>query len=121
MNLFFDTYALFEIVKENDNYTPYIKNVGVIITILNLMELHYAILRTVGKEEADKHFNRFLPFVVEISNEIIKEANEFKLLNKKNKLSYVDCIGYKIARDMNVKFLTGDKQFEDFDGVEFVK
>lgn len=73
MNLFFDTYALFEIVKENDNYSPYVKNVGVIITILNLMELHYAILRTVGKEEADRHFNRFLPFIVEIQTKLLKK------------------------------------------------
>ena len=120
MNLFFDTYALFEIIKENKNYACYVKGVGVITTILNLMELHYALLREVGKEEADRHFERLLPFVVDLSNEIIKEANGFKLLNKKRKLSYIDCIGYMIARSMNLKFLTGDKQFEKLEGVEFV-
>jgi len=121
MNFFFDTYALFEIIKENENYSKYVKGVGVITTILNLMELHYALLRTVGKIEANRHFDRLLPFSFEVSNEIIKEANELKFLNKKLKLSYADCIGYVIARSMNIKFLTGDNQFKDFAGVEFVK
>ena len=121
MNLFFDTYALFEIIKKNKNYAPYIKSVGVVTTILNLMELHYALLRTAGKEEADKHFDRLLSFITDISHEVVKEANEFKLLHKKRKLSYVDCIGYVIARNMNVLFLTGDNQFKGLIGVEFVK
>ena len=36
-------------------------------------------------------------------------------------LSYVDCIGYMISRQLGIKFLTGDEQFKDFEGVEFVK
>ena len=120
-NFFFDTYAFIEIIKENEDYKGYNKGVGIVTTILNLIELHYALLRIVGKEEADKHFDRLLQFVIEISGEVIKEANEFKLLNKKRKLSYVDCIGYITARKMNIKFLTGDNQFKGLDSVEFVK
>ena len=52
---------------------------------------------------------------------MIKEANEFRLKNYRRDLSYVDCIGYILARKLNAKFLTGDKQFENFEGVEFVK
>ncbi len=88
-NFFFDTYAFLEIIKENQNYGPYKKDIGVVTTILNLMELHYSLLRTVGKKEADRHFDRLLPFIIKIPEEVIKEANEFKLLNKKRKLSYV--------------------------------
>ena len=36
-------------------------------------------------------------------------------------LSYVDYIGYILAKQRNVKFLTGDKEFENMDNVEFVK
>ena len=120
-NYFFDTYAFIEILKENKNYEPYKKNVGIITTLFNLVELHYALLRTVGKEEADRHFDRLLPFVIQIPHEIIKKANHFKLLNKKKKLSYVDCIGYFLSKRMNIKFLTGDKEFKNLEGVEFVK
>jgi len=120
MDFFFDSYALFEIVHKNKNYSSYLK-VGIVTTKLNVVELHYRLLSLYGEEIADIAFNRFIPFIVEISNEIIKEANAFKLLNKKRNLSYVDCIGYILARSMNLKFLTGDKQFEKLEGVEFVK
>ena len=121
LGYFFDTYALIEIIKKNMHYSPYIKNISMITTKLNLMEFHYYLLRTFGKKEADSHYDYFIEFTVEISDETIKQANEFKLLHKKRKLSYVDCIGYIIAKSMNMKFLTGDKEFENLDNVEFVK
>lgn len=120
-NFFFDTYAFVEIVKQNKNYEPYKKDKGIVTTILNLMELHYSLLRTVGKEQADKHFDRLLPFVIQIPNQVIKKANEFKFMQKRKKLSYVGCIGYVLSKRMNIKFLTGDKEFKDLDNVEFVR
>ena len=59
--------------------------------------------------------------MIDIDIATIKEANEFRLLNKSRKLSYADCIGYIIARRYGLKFLTGDKQFSDMPNVEFVK
>lgn len=117
---FFDTYALFEIVHENLSYKNYL-NVGVITTRLNLMELHYRLMMLYGKEIADIAFDRFLPFCVDFTNNEIKEANFLKLKNKKKRLSYVDCLGYIIARRRSILFLTGDKEFEKMNGVEFVK
>lgn len=121
LTFFFDTYAFLEIIKQNPNYLPYIKKISIITTKLNLMELHYVLLRTIGKLEADRYYDRFLPFVVEITDGVIKRANEFKLINRRKKLSYVDCIGYIIAKLNNIKFLTGDKEFRNFENVEFVK
>ena len=120
LTYFFDTYALFEIVHGNKNYILY-SNVALITTKLNLMELHYRLLDLYGKDYAEKAYNKFLQFVIEISDDIIKKANQFKLINKKRRLSYVDCIGYIIAKMNNVRFLTGDKEFENFENVEFVK
>ena len=117
---FLDTYALIEIVKKNKNYEPYKKG-NLITTKLNLMEFHYFLLRTVGKSEADVKYNRLLSLTTEISDETIKKANEFKLFHKKRKLSYIDCLGYIIARISGSKFLTGDNQFKDLQNVEFVK
>ena len=116
---FLDTYALIEIINRNGNYGPYKKG-NLITTRLNLMELHYFLLRTASKENANFHYNFLLSLVVEISDEVIKKSNEFRLLIKKRKLSYVDCIGYTIAKINNVKFLTGDNQFKDLENVEFV-
>ena len=64
---------------------------------------------------------RYKEFVVPISNSAIIEAMDFRKHHYKKNLSYVDCIGYTIAREMNVIFLTGVKQFEDMPNVKFVK
>ena len=118
---FFDTYAIFEMIHNNKNYLYYTKNIGIITTKLNLMELHYRLIALYGKDIANKAYERFKNFCVEIDDDVIKEANKFKLINKKRRLSYIDCIGYMIARYRNVRFLTGDIQFKNLDNVEFVK
>jgi uncharacterized protein len=117
---FFDTYAFFEIIEGNKSYAPY-KNSGIITTKLNLMELHYGILRKYGRQKADEYYDRLLPFAIEITDRVIKEANQLKSSVHKRDLSYVDCIGYILAKVMGTKFLTGDKEFEDLDNVEFIK
>jgi len=118
---FFDTYAFYELIKGNLNYKEYDKEIVVLTTKLNLMEIHYGLLRDEGKEVADHYYNQFLKFCIEIDDDTIKEANEFRLKNYRRDLSYVDCIGYIIAKKFNAKFLTGDEQFKYFDNVEFVK
>ncbi len=117
---FFDTYALFEIIHKNKSYSDYLK-VGIITTKLNLMELHYRLLSLYGKDVANKSYDRLKVFCIDIDDDIIKMANEFKVSNKRRELSYIDCIGYIIAKMNNVRFLTGDKQFENIENVEFVK
>lgn len=118
--LFFDTYALIEIIHGNPNYLKY-RNLKIITSKLNLMELHYRIFSIYGIEYAEKAYQKFLQFVVDIPDEAIKKANIFKHAHKKQKLSYVDCIGYVLAKLHNVRFLTGDKEFERMKNVEFVK
>ena len=117
---FFDTYAFHELIVGNKNYGFY-NGVSIITTKLNLMELYYTILLKYEKKEAEVCFEKFLPYVVDIDNDIYKKACEFKFLNKHKRLSYVDCIGYIIAKSRNVKFLTGDEQFKDIENVEFIK
>ena|SRR3989344_5968028 len=118
---FFDSYAFFEIIEGNSNYKKYTRDIAIVTTKLNLMELHYGLLVKYGKYEADKYFDELINFAVDISDDIIKMANDFRLSMKGRKLSYVDCIGYIIARLRNIKFLTGDNQFENLDNVEFIK
>ncbi len=118
---FFDTYAFFEILDGNPAYAPYIKEVSIITTKFNLLELHYGILSSQGKAEADRKYDEYVGFTLPIEDLIFKRASEFRAQHKKRKLSYVDCIGYMLAKTMGVKFLTGDKQFEYLENVEFVK
>ena len=118
---FFDTYAFCEILKENLNYKAYQNKIAVVTTNLNLMELHYGLLITLGKEEADRWYDEYSPYAVAIDDLIIKKATEFRSLHRKRNLSYIDCIGYIIAKTRGIPFLTGDQQFKDLENVEFVK
>jgi predicted nucleic acid-binding protein len=121
IGFFFDTYALHEIVGQNENYRPYMAKVKIVITQLNLMEFYYGIYIKHGKDLADKYFDRLVDFVVDIDNDTIKKAMAFRAENKTKNLSYTDCIGYIVAKSLGVKFLTGDNQFKDMPNVEFVK
>lgn len=117
---FFDTYAFFEIMQGNKNYAPY-KKCSIITTRLNLMELHYGLLRLYGKKNADTYYDRLLEFTVFFDDATVKKASLLKFFKKKKNLSYVDCIGYVLAQRMDVKFLTGDRQFADMENVEWVR
>ena len=118
---FFDSYAFFEIIEGNDNYKKYSRDIGIITTNLNLMELHQGLLRKYGKDVADMFFNKYREFCIKIDNETVRRASEFRYRFSKRKLSYIDSIGYMISRKKGIRFLTGDKEFKDLDNVEFVK
>ena len=117
---FFDTYAIIEIIKGNEAYQRY-KNASIILTIFNIAELHYALLREFSPQIAETLTKQYAQFIIEVDVEIIKEANKFKLKNKEKKYSIADCIGYIVANRLGLKFLTGDQGFKGLSGVEFVK
>ncbi|MBI2004092.1 PIN domain-containing protein [Candidatus Pacearchaeota archaeon] len=116
---FFDSYAIIEILKENPKYRRFIME-PVTLTIFNLAEIYYSILNDYSGEKADKVYEVYKKAVVEISEEILKEAMKFRKKNKKRDLSYADCIGYIYSIKNNLIFLTGDKEFKELDNVEFV-
>jgi len=122
MIYFFDTYALIEIIKGNPNYKDYAKE-EFITTKFNLIELYYALLRIYNEKTADHYFDFFLPSCVPLNNSTIKAAMKFRLeqRKKRNLISYVDCIGYFIALENNIRLLTGEKHFLGLKNVEFVK
>ena len=117
---FFDSYAVIELLKGNPRYAKYSEEV-ITLTIFNLVEIYWSALNDVGKEKADYIFNQFKECVVQISDEIVKEAIQFRMDNKKRNLSYADCIGYIYSIRNGLLFLTGDKEFEKLDHVEFLQ
>ena len=118
---FLDTYALVEIIRGNPSYSPYASGISLATTNLNLMELYYHILLESGYSNANHYFEKFKKHCIMVTDDIVKDAARFRFLNKKKNLSYIDCIGYVMAQKNNVPFLTGDRQFKELPGVEFVQ
>ncbi len=115
----FDTYAILEIIEGNVNYEPYLDS-EIIINDFIFAELCYKLLRE-NRSGAEYYIKKYGNFVSHISPFVVKGAMVFRVKHKKRKLSMTDCISYIMARNLGIKFLTGDKEFEKFEGVEFVK
>jgi len=118
---YFDTYALVEIARGNPNYSKYRESVNIMLNKLNLMEYAYFLLRIKKENRIQSLFNEYIKYNIEPSINALIEAVKFKLVQRKDKLSYIDCLGYMIAKENRVKFLTGDEKFRNMDNVEFVK
>lgn len=117
---FFDTYALVELINKNKNYEKY-GDFKLITTILNIAELYYHLLSKYGRKTADYWIREISFDIVEFSEREGIEAMRYRFYRKKSDISFVDCLGYVISIKNNLKFLTGDKEFEKEPNVEFVK
>jgi len=120
LEYFFDTYAVIEIIAGNSSYNNFVSKAPT-ITIFNLSEIYYIVLNKLGEKKANEVYNEYSKCTVDISDEILKEAMKFRQENKKKDLSYADCIGYTYALKNNLVFLTGDKEFQNLENVEFIK
>ena len=78
-------------------------------------------MERVGHKDKERLMNIFRRFVVRTDLRLIAKAMKFRNKWKKRKVSAVDCIGYFMAKDLGVKFLTGDKEFKGMKNVEFVR
>lgn len=120
MMYFFDTYAFIEIFNGNPKYDKY-KRTEFATTKLNIMEVYYWLLNNFNKKVAEDFYNNMVKFCVEITDSVIKEAVQFRFENKSRDLSYIDCLGYILAKANGLKFLTGDREFKGMSNVEFVR
>ena len=115
-----DTYAIIEIINGNKNYKKF-ENCRLLTTKFNLVELYYSLLQDFGNVLASQYLLMYSRLMISITYNSIRYGMAFKLKHKKEKLSYVDCIGYAVARENGIRFLTGDEKFRTKENVEFVK
>ncbi len=115
-----DTYALIELLGGNRRYAPFLNSM-LATTKFHIAELYYHLLRFYSLDEANRYFDFYSQFLVPVSLSSISAAMQFKLQHKNEKLSYADCIGYAVAAELGIKFLTGDEKFSGKENVEFVK
>jgi predicted nucleic acid-binding protein len=116
---FYDSYAVIEYFRGNEKYMKYFVEHSGVLTQANLIEIHHAILKQFSEADANRIAKILSQFVVVPTLDVIIEASKFRL--RKRDISFSDAIGYVYAKMHNMKFLTGDKEFESMENVEFVK
>ncbi len=123
MQFFADSYAIVSYFKGSADYRKLLEENEITTTRLNLMEAYYAALSEANEELANEYYETMLGKCIEIEDETIKKAMQFRLKTRREKknFSYVDAIGYQIALEKGIKFLTGDAQFKGMKNVEYVK
>ena len=115
----FDTYAIMEIIDGNKDYNPYI-DAEIVINNFIFAEICYTLYRDKDKNPKEK-IDNYSKYINSVNPEWIDEAMQFRLKWKDRNVSITDCVGYTMAKHLGIKFLTGDKEFEGLDNVEFVK
>ncbi len=84
------------------------------------MEVFYALLRD-GKPESEARnlIAALQPHVIDFSFDDVLGAMgvRIQMVRKQRNLSYVDAIGYYVARKRKLQFLTGDPGFRGLPGV----
>ncbi|MSS74902.1 type II toxin-antitoxin system VapC family toxin [Candidatus Pacearchaeota archaeon] len=117
---FLDTYALIEIANANEKFRKYTAE-NAMTSSFNLYELYYNLLKEMGKEQAQEYYQQFKQVLLKYNDETIFQASVFKQQHQKRRISYTDALGYILAQQNNLLFVTGDKEFEHISGVEFLK
>ena len=118
--LFFDTYAIIETIKGNLSYKKY-ENHTPILNDFVIAELMHALLKEHDEKTSNEYADKYAVFSAPINHKTIKDAMVFRYKNKQKNLSMVDCIGYFHAKELGIKFLTGDKEFKELSNVQFEK
>jgi predicted nucleic acid-binding protein len=121
MRYFADTYALFEFYKGSIHYRSFFRDNEILTTRLNLMELYYIVLLNQNEEKAEELFRASQSFIVEFTDDHVREACRFRFTQRGKNISYVDALGYIVAKNNHAKFLTGDGAFKGMENVEWVK
>jgi uncharacterized protein len=119
-----DTYAIVEIFYGNPKFSKFILE-NYVIPDWVLGEFYYVWMQKYDEAEADSIVKKIESHSMSVSKEIIIKSMKFRYQHKKDNpgsnLSFFDAIGYIFSRENNYIFVTGDKEFVDLEGVEYVK
>ncbi len=122
--LFADTYALIEILKGNPSYEGY-SHTELVTTEFNILEPTYALVRDFGRDETTNVISFVRSKIEVIFTDDLDYLNAFDFRVSANrtgkKLSLVDSLGYSCSLRLEIRFLTGDREFNGLENVEYIK
>lgn len=113
-----DTYVLCEILQGNEKYFSYIEEEFVLADV-TLAEFYWVILKEFNEQTANYWFSRLRLYSVPCSVEVMSKGMLYRKRMNRN-LSFFDVVGYTYAQENGILFVTGDKEFKNLPGVEFV-
>lgn len=114
-----DTYILIEIANGNSTFKRYTDD-DFSVTDLTLAEFYAVLLRKFNEKTANYWASLLTPYARAVPKEILFTAMRFRQAHKRRNISFFDAQGYAFALHHQYPFATGDKEFEDMKGVEFV-
>jgi predicted nucleic acid-binding protein len=120
---FADSYAIIEILKGNEHYRKY-QTDHLIATEFNICEVAFAVCRDYpDKTHSVMALVRKMVSLEPATDEDYCSAAAMRRTTTSTgkKFSTIDCVGYSVARRLEIPFLTGDREFEDIDNVVFVR
>ncbi len=117
---YFDTYVLWEISRGNEKFSKY-NDEEFIISHLTLAEFYGVLLRDYNEATANYWLKKLLGNTRQVPLQILIKATKFRQLHKKQDVSFFDAVGYTFAQENKIPFVTGDKEFKDMPGVEFIQ
>ncbi len=120
LTFFFDSYALVELYEGNQNYAKF-EDIKAVTSYFNIYETYYILRKKYPERDLEEYLKQLKRISINLKFSWITKAVEFRLEHRKNEFSYADCLGYVMAKDLNIKFLTGDNQFKTMPNVEFLK
>ena len=118
MNYFFDSSVIIEIINQNENYSHF-QGLSIVTNTLNLAEVYHYLLKEHNAQTAEFWVSHLDLHFLQITSEIAIEAAKLRYQNKKENLSYADCIGYITSSKNGLQFLTADSKFKGKTNVEF--
>lgn len=123
---FYDTWAILEYLRDRPGYERYFEGAPGGTALLNLAEVCFKMLEWGRGAEMKRVFHRFLPSLMELPPEMVPRAMEFRRQHPDPRrrgrylFSYADALGYTLALESGLRFLTGDPDFKGMPGVEWV-
>ena len=115
-----DTYTLIEISLGNSDFIPLLEK-EVVIPDTTIAEFYSMMYRKYNLKTAEYWYRRLNSFLTPVKRDILIKAMKYKIDNKKQNLSFFDCVGYIFALENNMKFVTGDREFKNKPKVEYIK
>ena len=115
-----DAYALVEIHNGNPLFIGLL-NEEAVITDVTMAEFYGHLYKKHNAATAD-YWHRKLSFICKnVPRDTLIKATKFRIDRKEKNLSFSDCVGYVFAAENGMRFVTGDREFRQMQGVEFVK